>query len=818
MKRLFFLSTLFICCIIANAQTTVKGVLLDSLTNEGEPYATIRISKSGQENKPVVMAVTDLQGNFSPELKGSGSYVISFSSVGRTAVKRTFTINGEREINLGRILISDDTHTLNAVEVVAQKPIVKMEADKMTYSVEDDIDAKSMTVLDMLRKVPMVTVDGQDNITVNGSGAFKVYVDGKPNPMFSSNASQIFKVMPASMVSSIEVITNPGAKFDAEGAGGVLDIKLAHSQSTATTGGGSLNGYNGSLSLNGGNKGGGVNAMVAGQQGRFTYNANAGFNYIDNGTVEINIDREQKDGSTSDYFQTAHNRLPVAMGNISMGYELDSLSSLNASFGLTSFNITNDGNPTVRMHGGIYGEGFEYSNYMKQQMGNKNFNGSADYQRFFSADHSSYITLTYQLNTNPGKNDTETTFNLPEGLTDVIDLTSRSSIGRTNTVEHVAQVDLVNKLTDHQTLNSGLKYSNRNSSSDMDYYLGGKYNEGMSTDYENNDQIGAMYAEIDNHYDKWSAKGGLRYEHTWQNVKFHQGNGEDFSKKYGNIVPSLSLSRTLFMGCNVGLTYNMRISRPGITYLNPYVDRSDPIALTYGNTALVVEKSNNIGLVFNMYTPMFMVNATLRETIANGGIEQYSFYKDNILNTTYGNIVNRRNTSFTLFMSLSLSKTTRFIFNGGCSYNILKSDILDRDNHGFQANAMMSVQQQLPKDWNVGVTAITNTKTYTLQGYNSGHNIGMLSVSKSLFKDKLNLSVVGITGLSKGGKLHINQYSEGKDFTNNMQISVPITRVMATATWKFGNTKKQFQKHQSRVQNDYIEHQSNTESIGNSGM
>ena len=113
---------------------------------------------------------------------------------------------------LGDVCTAEDATALKNVEVVAQRPIVKMEPDKMTYNVQEDGDSKSMTLLDMLRKVPMVTVDGQDNISVNGSASFKVYVDGKPNPMFQANASQIFKSLPASMVKNIDVITNPGAK------------------------------------------------------------------------------------------------------------------------------------------------------------------------------------------------------------------------------------------------------------------------------------------------------------------------------------------------------------------------------------------------------------------------------------------------------------------------------------------------------------------------------------------------------------------------------------------------------------------------------
>ena len=151
-------------------------------------------------------------------------HVILFTSVGRTDVIRTFNIKDNSPIDLGTLYISDNVTQLGNVEVVAQKPLVKMTVDKMSYSVSDDVDAKTNTVLDMLRKVPMVTVDGSDNITVNGSSSFKVFVDGKPSVMMSSNPSQIFKNMPASSVQNIEVVTNPGAKYDAEGVGGVLNL------------------------------------------------------------------------------------------------------------------------------------------------------------------------------------------------------------------------------------------------------------------------------------------------------------------------------------------------------------------------------------------------------------------------------------------------------------------------------------------------------------------------------------------------------------------------------------------------------------------
>ena len=194
-NRLIFTLGMMAIGVTAHGQTsTISGVLLDSLTHEGEPYATIRVYKGKKSETPVAMSVTAKDGKFSQKVTGQGSYLVSFTSMGRKEVLRKVQLTATGgTIDLGNLLVQDDTKQLKGVEVVAQKPLVKMETDKMTYDVQSDNDVKTNTVLDMLRKVPMVTVDGQDNITVNGQGSFKVYVDGKPNVMFSSNPSQIFK-------------------------------------------------------------------------------------------------------------------------------------------------------------------------------------------------------------------------------------------------------------------------------------------------------------------------------------------------------------------------------------------------------------------------------------------------------------------------------------------------------------------------------------------------------------------------------------------------------------------------------------------------
>ena len=217
-RVMIFLSALLLGSLPAFAQTTiVTGVVRDSLTREGEPAAVLQFFQADNLEKPVAYTTTDEDGRFAQRLDGAGLYELLFSGIGRLPVRRSFTIPGQQDtLDLGEILIQDDVETLSAGVVTAQRTLVKMEVDKMTYDVSGDVDAKTSTVLDMLRKVPMVSVDGQDNITVNGSSSFQVYVDGKPNQMLSQNASTIFKVMPANTVKNIEVITNPGVKYDAE--------------------------------------------------------------------------------------------------------------------------------------------------------------------------------------------------------------------------------------------------------------------------------------------------------------------------------------------------------------------------------------------------------------------------------------------------------------------------------------------------------------------------------------------------------------------------------------------------------------------------
>ena len=812
--RILFAVIVMMMSSVTMAQTTVKGMLMDETLGESEPFATVRVFKAGKSEKPVAMFLTDENGQFSQEVKGKGKFDIVFSSIGKEDLKKSVELGGKGILNLDTLYTKESATMLKGVEIVAQKPLVKMEVDKMSYNVAEDEDSKSNTVLDMLRKVPMVTVDGQDNITVNGSSSFKVYVDGMPNVMFSSNPSMVFKSMPATAVKSIEVVTNPGAKYDAEGAAGILNIVMNKQNPQAAQ---SMNGYNGTVRASVGTKQLGGSVFINGQQGKLSYSANVMTSYNKPGSTETETEQLQNNGNSQLMTSTNNVKTPFVMGSLTLGYQIDSMSVLNLTAQVNSMSMKSNGTSTTTIGG--QGSDFSYGSTTDMKNSRTAFNGSIDYQRFFNQDHTKSLALTYQLNYSPAKTEMTNNFN---STSDYIDLTDRYSDNKNNTTSHTFQLDYTMPIGKGQTLSFGGKLQLHDATADSKYYVKDIYDPTTSSDYEYKNSILAGYGEYAGNFNKLGVKAGLRYEYTWQDVEYHLGNGEDFKKNYGNLVPTASLQYTLSQGSNLGLTYNMRISRPGISYLNPYVDKSNPIAVTYGNPELDVEKNHNLSLVYNLFTSKLMVNLNLHHNFVDNAISQYSFYdSNNLLNTTYGNVVQRHQTGLSGYVNYLLTKDTRIFFNGGLNYIDLNSDVLGQSNSGWTFNAMVGLQQTLPWDLKLSAFAITSTKSYTLQGWSGGFNLLTASLTKSLLKDKLSLSISGLIGLNNGGNINIESYNSGKDFTSHTNVKVPISNVSFTVSYTFGNSKIKTKQHVNRVQDDFIEQQSQGEvinSIGSEGM
>jgi hypothetical protein len=799
-------------------RTIVTGTLRDSLSREAEPFATVRVFRQTDTTKPVAMVVTDADGNIKVDVDGKGDYLMTVASMGKTTVYRRFTLTGQSTLALGDLLTTDDNRALAGVEVVAQKPVVTMTTDKMTYSVQDDADSKTMTLLDMLRKVPMVTVDGQDNVQVKGSSNFKVYVDGKPNQMFQSNFSQIAKSVPASTVERIEVITSPGAKYDAEGTSGVLDIKLVHENGQN----GSTNGYNGNVQASLGNKEMNGGAYIGGQQGKLTYSASVNVFYNPINDVKVENTRatasslgESRQTSTQTFDQ--HN--PFSMGNFSLGYEIDSLRNLDLSVGLYTGHNNREATPFMAYEGGIYGSGFSYEYNQQEKSRWTGVNVSTDYQRWLNAAHTSSLTLSYLFDYNPNRSSTRTLYDDVE--TTAITLQNLFSDTHTWGTSHTGQADLALDLGSGNTLETGAKFISRRSKSDSRLYNivddVDVLNEDASTTYRNLQSIVAGYAQWRIAKEKWNARAGLRYEHTFESVKYAENSDRNFHDNYGNLVPSASLGYNLSQTQNIGLTYTMRISRPGIDQLNPYIDRTDPTALSYGNASLDVMKSHNAAITYNLFTPKVMLNLSLSKDYCGNEIENYSFVDDDDkLNFTYANNGHSSNTSLSAFVRWVASKQTTLMLNGQGGYTDLKAKAIDAHSHGWTGDAYLGIEQQLP--WQIKGTGgvMLRSRSYNLMGYQSSLKLFTLSLTRSFLKDRLELSARYINFF--GNRLKVTDYTVGTDFSNLTRISVPLQMVSVSVKWNFGNTKKQFAQHESKINNDFNDAHKQSGSVGGVGL
>lgn len=781
-------------------RTVVTGAVKDSLTNEGEVSAILQFYKAGTE-KAIAFTTTDVDGNFAQALTGEGEYKVVFSNMGRMDAYKSFILSGQDTLDIGVILARDDVRTLKSSKVTAQRVLVKMDVDKMTYNVEEDVDSKTSTVLDMLRKVPMVTVDGQDNISVNGSSSFQVTVDGKPSQMFSSNPSQIFKMMPASAVKNIEVITNPGVKYDAEGVGGVLNITT----NREATGGASVaDGLYGTIRGMASTRGGGGGVFVSEQKGKLSWSLNGNAMYNKMGGTGNDVERIQitpEGNLTTSTHSESEMTMPMAMGNLSASYEISGNDLVSATAGLMHFGSTNIGSSTTSMPLGSYVLDLNTGSTQS------NITGSIDYQHNWAEAPGRMITFSYQFAGSPSVSNST---NLFGGSTIAgLDLTNRKTEGKTGSTDNTFQIDFTTPLGKASTLSTGVKFLNRHNSSDENYYLWNgsdwTFNEAGSIDYDFFNRIGAIYTEFSSTLGSISLKGGVRYEHTWQEIEYSTVGGHNFSTDYGVLVPTASIQYNLSQTQNIGLSYNLRISRPGISYLNPYVDRTDPTSLSYGNTGLDVEKGHNINLVYNMFTPKFMLNLTLRETLSPSGISQYSFFDaDNLLNSTFGNIVKSSVTGLNLFANWSATSKTRIYVNGGANYSVFSSEILDQSNSGLSYNVMLGLQQTLPGDFRLSANLINTGKTYSLQGWNTGISLATLGVTKSFLDDKLSFSLMGTLPLT-GKTLEMKSCTSGKDFINNMTNTIPMSQISLNISWSFGKQSRGGVKSTRRtIENDDV--------------
>lgn len=806
----------------ANSSFQVKGVLLDSLTQEGEPYATIKVVKKEAPAKALKMMVTDMKGRFQEKIPGTGNFVMTITSVGRNPIVKDFTVKaGESLVDFGTLYIEDASNELGQVEVVAQKPLVKVDVDKIEYNIEDDPDSKTNSVIEMLRKVPLVTVDGEDNIQVNGSSSFKIHVNGKPNNMMSNNPKEVLKSMPANTIKYIEVITSPGAKYDAEGVGGILNI---------VTVGSGFEGYTATFSARASNMGVGGGAYATIKQGKLTLTGNYNYSYNNQPTSYSDSYREDYNSTDQKYLESSSESDYSGQfqhGNIEASYDIDTLRLITMSVGMYGGGSDNDSKGNTEMWNAARTErAYSYRTLTQGDGSWYSIRGNIDYQRISKKNKDRMLTLSYKINTQPQENDNYNLYTDRYQVPEVFQLYNSHTFGKTNTTEHTFQVDYTTPIGKLHTIETGVKYIIRNNVSkntfEEDKSADGNgnyvYNEERSSNYEHLNDILAAYLGYTLRYKDFTFKPGLRFEHTAQDVRYIVGPGENFKVNYNDLVPSVS------MGIKLGQTqalrggYDMRIYRPGIWYLNPYFDDSNPMLIRQGNSELKSEKSHAFNVSYSSFTSKFNVNVSVRHSFNNNGIESVSrligeggeyfgadkehFAPEGALYSTYENIGKSRNTNMSLYLNWNASAKTRIYINGRGGYSDLKSPAQNLHNYGWQGSLFGGIQHTFPWKLRASLNAGGSTPYISLQGKGSGYSYYSLSVNRSFLKDRLTVSVYGSNLFTK--YMEFNNTTFGENFSSTSKSRYPNRSFGMSISYRIGELRASVKKAARSISNDDV--------------
>lgn len=619
--------------------------------------------------------------------------------------------------------------TLDDVVVTSQRQLVKVDADKLTYDIQADEESKTKTVIDMLRKVPLVTVDGQDNIKVKGSSDFKIYKNGHPDPSLTSNAKDVLKAIPASAVKKIEVITEPGAKYDAEGVTAILNIVM--------TDGSNLNGVAATLQGNISDRGQQASGYIAAQAGKFAVSANYGL-YHQNGNHARNRGTETTIyGDTGNTLTTKADYLQPGTVNyldIDTSYELDLLNLFTLSGsgffftvdaeGTTETDMTAaDGSPIYKYNGTLHFPGYTYHNW----------NGRFDWQHKTRRE-GEVFTLSYMLSFTKSLEDEEYTYenilNMP------MSYNGYTQNNHEYFSENTVQVDWVRPLSEHHKIETGAKYIYRLNRSNTSMEYDGAEDENSMSTFRHTTHVAALYAQYILNVGRWSARAGLRYEYSRLQGEYPDGTGEKFHTSLNDWVPSANIQYKFSDANSLKLSFATSINRPGISYLNPAVIET-PTSVQFGNATLSSSRRNMIGLTYMHTGAKLTFNINQFYNFANDNITGIEYLENEKTHHTYANALRSRTAGVSGFVQCQPWKGNSTSINGSVNYDKFRNPSIALSNSAWYGDIYVNISQKLP--WKINLSlgggGMIGHSASGVYGYNGRWHYSYVSLQRTFLKD-----------------------------------------------------------------------------------
>lgn len=783
----------------------IIGQVNDYSTGKAIPYATITLLNDS--GTVITKLCSELSGKFSINTAQKINFKLLFTAVGYTEEEILGEITGETT-NVGTIKMKEGV-ALKELAVTAQKPLIKVDVDKITYNLESDPESKVNNALEMMRKVPLLAVDGDDNVTLNGQSNFKVLVNGKSSSMMAKNFKDVLKSMPASSIKDIEIITNPSSKYEAEGIGGIINIITIKK---------TLNGYNGSVNagydtFGAANLGLYLSAKInkIGFSGRYSRHENKRPDWHSSSVRENYLPAAENQY----YMHTNNTRQESGYSQSFSGeisYDIDSLNLITASFWGYEGNQSNNGLSTTIITNSEHLTNTYYEMLTSGAMSYGSISGNIDYQKTFKKPEKTF-TLSYKLDNNPFDNNirskTQNTINF--------DIYEQHSLSESFSREQTIQADYYDPLSEKHQIECGVKAIYRQNFGDSDYFL---FNTALnemvlvperSNELDYNQTIMGLYAGYVFKLDKFSLKSGLRAEITWNDAISRSGTDTTFTNRLQNLVPYINLNYKFNPASSLKLSYTQRLYRPGIWHLNPYKDRTDPLMVYYGNPDLKSEIAHAYELGYNFFKPKFNLGITGTYSTSSNSIERIVFIdSDNKQNNTFDNIGKDTRMGMNTYLSFRPNGKFNLNFNGGIYYSHLESTSMERNlsNKGFNYRTSLNARVTLWKDGAANVSGGYYSPSVQLQGQSSGYIYNNIGLSQHFLKRKLMLNLSLSNPLLK--EYRFKYYNTSPDFSFTSESFYPARSLRLNVSYNFGKTDIEVKKAKRGIQNTDVKSGGNT--------
>ncbi|WP_456098931.1 TonB-dependent receptor domain-containing protein [Prevotella histicola] len=685
--------------------------------------------------------------------------------------------------------------TLDEVVVAQRRKLIKNDIDKLTYDVQHDKTAQTKTTLEILKKIPLVTVDGQENIRVQGSTSFKVYRNGHPDPSLSGqNLKDILKAIPASTIKKIEVITDPGAKYDAEGTTAILNIVMMSNTK--------LQGISGNVNSDVDTHGSvRLGTYLTTKVGKLTTTVN--YNLRKQGRKQTENYREEvynyvKTGEQKRKYGTNSTAAILHFGNISASYEIDSLNLLTASTTFLGYKADANAQNTNERWDNNSQLIYKFDNNMTTPgYSHLNIGGRLDYQHKTHLD-GEILTLSYMLAATRQHTIFRQMYNNMVNFP--VNYTSYDQNTRERFTEHTFQIDYVRPFGKYHKIESGTKYILRynNSTSLMDYQ---GTTPDMESKFKHNAQVAAAYLSYIFTAGKWAARAGLRYEFTRMKASYPDGRNADYHANLNDWVPSASLQYKISDGQTLKFSYNTSINRPGIGYLNPAII-STPTAVSFGNANLGSSRNQKLQLVYMLVASKLTLQLSPYYSFTNNGIGRILYEQNRKDVSTFQNILKSKIFGISSYTEWTPFTGTSFTLNASMRYARITLPTPSTKNSGCGGGIYFNWEQKLP--WDLTLTTSIGGEygnriynPYAIEGRWFYYNF---TLTRLFFKDKLTVSLSANSPFSKDKATTYNIVRG--DYTG-YERSVMYPRYFNIGfSWSFGKLKASVKKAARSIEND----------------